>query len=235
MERKKNLEAKTKGNINSNKKGHEGGKSLEEKYLVIIFSIFYLVGVIGHLIPLTKKIMINITPLVLFISFLIIYFYFQSKQKQKFNTWIIATYLFTFFAEVIGTNTGYLFGNYSYTDSLGFRLFNVPLVIGLNWVAIVLGANLIAQKIKLNIYASSFLAALITVVFDIILEPAAIKLQYWSWLNNKIPLYNYITWFILSFIASYFYNKLQIKSNNILPVFYILIQIIFFTLLLIFM
>ncbi len=238
MERKKNLEEKKKRNTYKSKNESNirpESKNMEEKYVIIIFAVFYLVGVIGHILPLTRKIMFNLTPVVLFVSSLVIYFYFESKQKDKFNVWIIGTYLFTFVAEVIGTNTGLLFGKYSYTNNLGFRLMNVPLVIGFNWVIIVLGANLLAQKVKQNIYITSFIAAVITVVFDIILEPAAIKLQYWSWWNGKIPLFNYITWFVLSFIISFIYNKMEIKSQNKLPIFYILIQVLFFTLLLIFM
>jgi putative membrane protein len=228
QQKSKNLKSTVKQNLDNNKLPTE----LEEKYLIIIFGLFYLVGAIGHILPLTKKIMFNLTPYVLLISSLVVYFYFESKQKEKFNVWVIGTYIFTFIAEAIGTNTGLLFGKYSYTNNLGFRLMNVPLVIGLNWVFIVLGSILIAKKAKQNIYITSLLAALITVMFDIILEPAAIKLQYWSWWQGKIPIYNYITWFILSGTIAYFYLKSDIKTKNKLPIYYLLIQVVFFAILL---
>ncbi|HPN38132.1 MAG TPA: carotenoid biosynthesis protein, partial [Melioribacteraceae bacterium] len=176
MERKKSLEVKKKTVKTSKNENNSKDKAQilnEEKFIIIIFAIFYFVGIIGHILPLTRKIMFNLTPYVLLVSSLVIYFYFESKQKEKFNIWVLGTYLFTFVAEVIGANTGVLFGSYSYTNNLGFRLMNVPLVIGLNWVFIVLGANLIAKRINQNIYIISFIAALITVIFDIVLEPAA--------------------------------------------------------------
>ncbi len=224
MERKRNLK---RNEINKNQ--------LNEKSLIILFAIFYLVGVVGHILPLTRKIMFNITPFVLLISSIIIYIYFETKQKDKFFIWVMATYFFTFAAEVIGANTGLLFGKYSYLNNLGFKLFNVPIVIGFNWVFVTLGAILLALKLKQNIFITSLIAALITVIFDFILEPAAIKLQYWSWKDNIIPVYNYITWFVLSFLISYFYLKNKIYSKSLLPIFFLLIQTVFFSLLLIFM
>lgn len=224
MERKKNLSKK------------EAIKNqLNENPIIILFIIFYLVGIIWHIIPLTRKIMFNITPYVLLISSIIIYIYFETKQKDKFFIWVMATYFFTFAAEVIGANFGLLFGKYSYLNNLGFKLFNVPIVIGFNWIFVTLGAILIALKFKKNIFITSLVAALITVLFDIVLEPAAIKLQYWSWKNNSIPIYNYITWFVLSFIISYFYLKNNIYSKSLLPAYFLLIQTVFFSLIIIFM
>ena len=49
-------------------------------------------------------------------------------------------------------------------------------------------------------YHIAFLVALLMVCFDLLMEPAAVKLDYWKWTNNHIPLRNYLMWFGLSFI-----------------------------------
>ena len=39
--------------------------------------------------------------------------------------------------EIIGVNTGILFGTYTYGDFFGIKVFDVPLLIGVNWFCIV--------------------------------------------------------------------------------------------------
>ena len=47
---------------------------------------------------------------------------------------------------------------------------------------------------------TAFLTALLMVCFDLLMEPAAIKLDYWTWISGHIPLQNYLVWFGLGFI-----------------------------------
>ena len=47
---------------------------------------------------------------------------------------------------------------------------------------------------------TAILVALLMVCFDVLMEPAAVKLDYWTWMNADIPLQNYLVWFGLSFI-----------------------------------
>ena len=42
--------------------------------------------------------------------------------------------------------------------------------------------------------------ALLMVFFDLFMEPAAGMLDYWTWVDSRIPLQNYLAWFGLSFI-----------------------------------
>ncbi|MFH0735213.1 MAG: carotenoid biosynthesis protein [bacterium] len=209
-------------------------KELDENKYAFVLGAAFLIGFIGHLIPLTYKIVLSATPYVVIVSFGLVYINLISKQKEKLTSWMIGVVIITFIAEIIGTKTGLLFGRHSYTDILGFRLIGVPVIIGLNWAIILLGVILIANKFIKNIYLAAIAIGVIIVIFDLILEPVATKLYYWSWVNNTIPLKNYITWFLMSVIASFVYNKLEIKTNAKLPIYYMAIQAVFFVLLLIF-
>ena len=40
--------------------------------------------------------------------------------------------------EAIGVNTGLLFGTYEYGANLGFKIFGVPLIIGVNWTVLII-------------------------------------------------------------------------------------------------
>lgn len=209
----------------------ERTNNLKEKYIGLAIVIVFFVGFIGHVLPLTLKIMQNITPYILFVGAGLIYFYAETKQKDKFFKWFLGVVLLTFVAEVIGTKTGVIFGRYSYSNILGFRLMGVPLVIGLNWVTIILGAVLVSVRFIKNIKYIPLVAAVITVLFDLLLEPVATKLFYWSWFNNIIPIKNFITWFVLSYVASDIFIRLEIKIKSNLPIYYLLAQVLFLLLL----
>lgn len=67
-----------------------------------------------------------------------------------------------------------------------------------------MGAWQLIKYIKINRYLQIILGALLMVLFDFIMEPVAIELDFWSWENNIIPMYNYISWFVISLVTMYF-------------------------------
>ena len=51
--------------------------------------------------------------------------------------------------------------------------------------------------------ALALLISLFMLIFDVFMEPAAVKLGYWRWLGDSIPRQNYLAWFLLAFAFSY--------------------------------
>jgi putative membrane protein len=195
----------------------------------------YSVGVVGHIIPSAKPLMIFLTPFTLLLTGSVtLYFSFQ-KGNTKLVVWGLIVYIVTFSLEVIGVKTGYLFGSYYYGDVLGLQLFDVPLIIGFNWVVIILGAIGIASRIHKSAFQIALLTGTFAVLFDLMLEPVAINLGYWKWQQGFIPLLNYYAWFGIAFFASLFGSKLKLDLEDSLFIYYFLIQFIFFILLSIFM
>jgi putative membrane protein len=195
----------------------------------------FSVGVIGHIIQNVKPLMIFLTPFTLLLTGSVtLYFSFQ-KGNTKLVAWGIIVYTITFSLEVIGVKTGYIFGSYYYGDVLGLKLFDVPMIIGFNWVVIILGAIGIASRIHKSAFQIALLTGTFAVLFDLMLEPVAIKLGYWKWDNGFIPLQNYYAWFGIAFFASLFGSKLKLDLEDSLFIYYFLIQFTFFILLSIFM
>jgi putative membrane protein len=199
-------------------------------------SIFYSVGILGHGLPTTFGLMLNLTPGFLTVfAFLVL---FLSLVQDTLRTpvkpqiiWIVVAYIVTFTLEAVGVATGLIFGAYSYGVSLGPRLFETPLIIGLNWVIVILGITVAVRKISSNPLVVAGFVGVLAVVFDIILEPLAIdsRMDYWTWEGVVVPLHNYIAWFVISFVFSFSYVKFvknPLKSF-ILPGYWI-IQMIFF-------
>lgn len=209
----------------------EGTKGFHIKIARILIGVFYSVGVIGHAITELRDVMLVLTPITLFVSGIIVIAASYDHPNYNLIIWMSITYLLTFVAEVVGVQTGFIFGKYQYGATLGFKFFDVPLIIGFNWVMIILGAISIAKSIDKSIYITAALAAVLAVLFDLMLEPIAIKLDYWNWTDGGIPLRNYYAWFAIAFTSSYLFDKMNVKLKNGIFRFYFIVQLIFFVLL----
>jgi len=175
--------------------------------------------------------MISLTPLTLLLTGVVTLYSSFQKGNLKLIFWCLLVYTLTFSLEVAGVKTGYIFGSYYYGDVLGLKLLDVPLIIGFNWVVIILGAIGIASRIHKSALQIALLTGTFAVLFDIMLEPVAVKLGYWTWGGGFIPLQNYYAWFAISFFASIFGSKLKLDLEDSLFVYYFLIQFTFFILL----
>ena len=199
-------------------------KHKEEYFLYLIFTV----GIIGHLVDQLIPIMLYLTPFTLLLTGSVVLYKSYKSSNKLLLYWIIITYLITFSLEVIGVKTGLIFGEYLYGKTLGLKFFDVPLIIGFNWVFVILGAISIAIKISRNSIVVSLFAASIAVLFDFILEPVAIKLDYWQWSENIIPLQNYAAWFLIAFFSSFLYEQFKIQTDSKISIHYLIIQFIFF-------
>jgi putative membrane protein len=69
---------------------------------------------------------------------------------------------------------------------------------------------------------------LLATLFDWFLEPAAVKLGYWTWLQGSIPIFNYVCWFIISALLMLVFQQSGFKKVNQFAVNLLFIQILFF-------
>lgn len=176
----------------------------------------------------------------------------QVEKNIRFWLFVLLCYVSGMLAEIIGVNTGYLFGAYSYGNVLGIQFMKVPLIIGVNWFTTMYCAGCIIYKLnewlynKLGIdFKPSFPVQLVTFVldaallatfFDWILEPTAIALKYWSWMpEDQIPVLNFVCWFGISAFLLTFFRLLRFDKENQFAVHLFIIQVLFFLVLQIFL
>jgi putative membrane protein len=205
-------------------------KLASHRNLILVLVILHLVGVVGILIPQTRNLVLPLSAINLFLGFIVILLS-DRKNITGLLVFSLIAFLIGYGSELIGVHTGALFGNYWYGANLGLKLMEVPLIIGVNWgVLAVTSASLtekITDKLSVRIVLNSFLM----VFFDFIMEPVAMKSDFWSWENNEIPLYNYICWFVVSLIIQFillFFFKFE--SNKVFKSLF-MIQLIFFLIL----
>lgn len=204
-----------------------------EKILTAVALIFHVAGAIGMSTP-AREWFINCTPYTLTLMTALVIFSL-TDWNNNLKIFMLFSAAVGFAAEWIGVNTGFLFGEYTYGHHFGIKAGNVPLLIGALWFTTVYSGIQIVRwweektgrEYKSGVTALSA-AALIT-GYDVILEPAAIKLGYWSWEGGTVPLFNYFSWFIVSafiiFISELFFKT---KKNSSFPVILCLIQIGFY-------
>lgn len=194
--------------------------------LVLLF-IFYTVGIIGLSIPAAKDLFLGLTPINLLLT-LVVLAWGHPKVDFKLILGFILAFLIGFFIEVAGVHTGMLFGEYTYGDPLGWKMFDVPLLIGVNWFLLAYASLGTASLMLNNKWLQWALAALIMVSLDFFIEPVAIELDFWDWTGGHIPIRNYIMWFITAFVVQMGLGLLGLKTNNKLALVIMAIQFYFF-------
>lgn len=120
-------------------------KYLLNEGLPITFIIFYSVGLILYAIPSTHNLFIQITPYTLVLVTLAIFLH-HKKWNKKTITVLTGIFVLSILIEIIGVRTGKLFGIYAYGKGLGFKVADVPVIIGLNWVFLAYASNSIISS-----------------------------------------------------------------------------------------
>lgn len=114
--------------------------------------------------------------------------------------------------ETVGALTGFPFGNYSYTDAFGPRLFGVlPLAIPFAWWALLLPLQITMIRLSEHNWVSRkklpFAVGFLAMVIDLTLEPVAtLQRGYWIWQDGGfwygVPWVNSLGWFATATILS---------------------------------
>ena len=135
---------------------------------------------------------------------------------------------------MVGVNTGRIFGAYQYGPVLGFKLWNTPLSIGVNWLLLTycsaMFVNQFADK-KAPWLLKAVCATAIMVCLDVLIEPVAIKTGMWSWAGNVVPMQNYLGWYLSALpLQILLFSVVKDHKNSVAVVVFIL-QIIFFAVL----
>lgn len=208
---------------------------------------FHTIGLFGILF-FDREFFIRTTPYNLVLSFLLL-LWTQFDRNIWFWIFLGSCFVAGVAVEVIGVNTSLLFGNYRYGEALGLQFMEVPLMIGINWFIVIyccgVSVNSLLMKLISGLPAGSepkskTLQALsvvvdgatLAVVFDWLMEPVAVKLNYWKWLGDgSIPFFNYVCWFVVSILLLLVFHYGKFEKRNNFAVNLLLIQVMFFLLL----
>jgi len=213
--------------------------------------LIHSVGLMG-MIWIDRHWFARMTPLNLLLMFLLIV-WSRPAKNFSFYLFIMIAFLGGMISEIIGVQTGLLFGEYTYGAIMGLQVAGVPLIIGLNWFVVLYTALATVHYIIDHFIQSNnlteessacspislkliFGGALLAVFFDWVMEPVAVMLGFWTWAGEgHIPMLNYLSWFFISSILLSIFRIFRISPGNLFAVQLFLIQLMFFILLRVFL
>ena len=208
---------------------------------------FHAIGLVGILFS-KNNFFVQSTPFNLLLSFFLLIWTHPEKNKS-FYFFISIVFIVGFLSEVVGVNTGLLFGDYHYSKILGIQLFQVPILIAVNWFIIIycsgIGTHVLLNMVihrvakdynepslKLKAMSVIFDGASLAVLFDWLMEPVAIKLGFWTWDGDgSVPFYNYFCWLLISILLLTVFNFFNFRKENKFAVNLLLTQALFFLIL----
>ncbi|MGB0429123.1 MAG: carotenoid biosynthesis protein [Bacteroidia bacterium] len=199
-----------------------------DKWVIALFMIISVVGFVGILSTPFHDLTLSLTPYNLWFLLGVLLF-FHQKWYLKEAVWMLLVFVVGFFIEVLGVKTGVIFGEYSYGKTLGIKLFEVPITMGVNWLLMSYTSVKLITQIKAPAVVKGLLAGLIMVSIDFVMEPVAIEFDFWTWSESKIPIKNYIAWFAVGSFLNILYFNISTVSLNKISMSLFLYLIAFFT------
>ncbi|CAB4845003.1 unannotated protein [freshwater metagenome] len=117
-------------------------------------------------------------------------------------TWFVATALFGFIVEEIGVHSGWPFGEYAYSDSLGPAIGGVPIVVPLAWA--MLSHPILVLSRRISRRWAPLVFGWTIMAWDLFLDPLMVDAGRWTWNSESrdipfitgIPLSNAAGWLL---------------------------------------
>lgn len=200
---------------------------VDHRILIGILIILYAVGLVGFSLESMQPLFIELVPVHLLVVTAIL-LYTTHPLNTRVVIILAAIGITGFFAEVAGVLTGLIFGSYSYGPALGVKLWDVPLLIGLNWVSLTLASVIIVSRLSFPVWIKALLGGSLMVFLDLWLEPLAGPLHYWYWEGGVIPIQNYIAWMFFSVLFCFTLLRFGPKLTSPIAGWWLGLQIGFF-------
>lgn len=209
-------------------------------FLALLFHSCGLVGILAG-----SPFFINATPFTLLLMFLLL-IWTQEEKNPAYYLYLFIAVLVGLLSEILGVNTGLIFGDYSYGTVLGFKVMGVPLVVGLNWGMVVFSSGIALATLQryvhslwpqsqpapaLQLITLIVDGALMATFFDWVMEPVAVKLGFWTWAGGEIPFSNYAGWLGISALLMLVFHLAKFRKQNTFAIHLLMIQLMFFLLL----
>ena len=186
--------------------------------LIILFLILSILTALGTKVPFLSSIdplILNSVESLIFtilIFFIVFLHGIERYGKKGMLIFFIITFVVSYFFENLSIQTGFPFGFYHYSSTLG--VLTVPLIIVfayfamgyLSWMLSNVLTGQYARKLEgKQIFIVPFIASFLMVMWDLTLDPVSSTLDaLWVWQTPGVyfgvPISNFFGWFLVVYI-----------------------------------
>ena len=183
-------------------------KASKKNISIFIIWLVHISGFLGILFY-DLDFFAGFTSLNLYLMSIILFLNLNLKSKYQTIS-VLSIFFIGMITEILGVNYGLIFGDYEYGNNLGFKLFGVPFLIGVNWIILTAISANIATFLTKNksIVLTVIIGAFLMLAMDFVMEPVAPKLEMWRFKNSIVPFSNYFGWLIIGLFTQTIYNLL---------------------------
>ena len=200
--------------------------NITSRQATIFLAITHGAGLVGLLSPARSMFQLA-TPFHLLLT-LSVLLCFHRDWRSSF-WWFMGGVMFIgYWIEVLGVHTSLIFGSYAYDTTLGIKVLQVPLMIAVNWLLLTYLCGAVVHHLPVKIPVKILLAAVLMVAVDYLIEPVAIKYDYWHWENIHPPLHNYLGWLLTALLVQGIFFATPFKKDNLLALPLLIVQVVFF-------
>jgi putative membrane protein len=200
----------------------------KQKKLADLIITFNIVGMTGFAIPATQHLFMALVPWHLLLMGICMVMSHELLDK-RFLLFLLLIYLIAFFAEWIGVHTQLIFGNYYYGQTMGYKLWGIPAIMGLTWFLLIYSAGVTMQWLGIrNTLLRVITGSVILVLLDMLIEPIAMRFDYWHWAGGIVPLKNYWGWLLVSVVMLFVSEAFRFKKQSMVAPVLLLMQFVFF-------
>jgi putative membrane protein len=199
------------------------------RFAIFVLSIFYTVGIFGFIFQIHPD-FVMLTPFQLLLA-LGLMLWAHARWDVGSVVFCVSAFIIGYGAEVFGVQTGILFGEYVYNEVLGWKVWDTPLMIGINWILVAYSAGMLINHFMKDSHwvIKSILGAALMVLLDFFIEPVAIEFGFWTWTaDGHPPLQNYLGWFWVALPVMALFFLLVKKQQNKVGYALFIIQFLFF-------
>ncbi len=143
-----------------------------------------------------------------------------SYGPKYFTIYLFTTFLFSLGIEQVGSRSGWPFGTYHYSTSLGLQIYGVPLVVPFAWLMMAHPILIISRKI--THHWIFLIGGFGLAVWDLFVDPLMVSSGRWSWklvgpsvpLEPSIPLSNSAGWLLSGMALIAILHKILPKERR---------------------
>ena len=191
--------------------------------------LFHVSGIIG-IIYSDASWFIKATPLNLMLSFILLLL--NIERSKKTILLVLLCFFVGMLAEIIGVKYGFIFGKYTYGKALGPKFMEVPFMMGIVWCILVFITGFIVQLFFETTWARIIVGIGLMLFLDLVMEPVAPILDFWTFESGLASFNNYIGWAVIAFPLQFTFHKAKLHIDGSFAFHLYFLQFLFFTILL---